>query len=117
MAERVAKAGWTNVEARRVPTDDPKLKAKSVDRILFVNTWHHVAQRDAYARALARALKEGGQLMIVDFTLTTDKGPPKKHRLASGAVIKELTAAGFVARVLPSTLPDQYMVVASPATP
>lgn len=117
MTERATQAGWTNVEARTIPTDDPKLPAASVDRVLFVNTWHHVSHRQAYARKLARALKTDGQLVIVDFTMTSDKGPPKRHRLAPDVVIQELTAAGFEARVVPAPLPNQYVVTAHPRTP
>ncbi|MBL8717358.1 MAG: class I SAM-dependent methyltransferase [Myxococcales bacterium] len=110
MKERAHKAGWSNVEAREIPTDDPKLPDASVDRILVVDTWHHVENRKAYATKLWRALRPGGAVFVVDFTLTSDKGPPKALRLSPEQVIGELTAAGLSAKVLPVGLPDQYVI-------
>jgi hypothetical protein len=49
---------------------------------------------------------------VVDFTLETDKGPPKEHRLSAEQVIAELRAGGLVGSVLEETLPDQYVVSA-----
>lgn len=111
MKERGAREGWTNVRAAEVASDDPKLAPASVDRILIVDTWHHIANRGAYAAKLKSALKPGGQVIIVDFTLAAPHGPPPAHRLAPDAVIAELRAGGIEARVVPVDLPDQYVVV------
>jgi predicted methyltransferase len=81
---------------------------------LIVDTWHHIGNRVAYAKKLAAALKPGGKIFIVDFTLETTKGPPKQHRLASAQVIEELTQAGLQAKVVDAGLPDQYIVTAAP---
>ena len=112
-ADRAQREGTPNVEARLGAPDDPKLAAASVDRVLIVDTWHHIDDRVAYSKKLAAALKPGGAVFVVDFTLETEKGPPRQHRLAPAQVIEELTQAGMKAAVADTALPDQYIVNAS----
>jgi cyclopropane fatty-acyl-phospholipid synthase-like methyltransferase len=112
MRERVAREQLPNVEARVVPTDDPQLAPGSVDRILIVDTWHHIADRASYSKKLAQALKPGGKVFVVDFTMETDKGPPRPHRLTPEAVIAELRSGGLSGVVIEESLPDQYIVAA-----
>lgn len=110
MTERATKEGLTNVEARQVQPADPGLAPASVDRVLVVDTWHHIDDRAAYVPLLARALRPGGAVVVVDFTLESERGPPPKHRIAPEQVVKELNAAGLDATILPESLPDQYVV-------
>jgi predicted methyltransferase len=110
MKERAERDTLANVEVRQVAPDDPRLPAAGVDRILIVNTWHHIADRSAYARKLEPALRPGGAIYIVDFTLETERGPPRDHRLAPDAVIADLEAAGLEAELVDESLPDQYIV-------
>jgi|GEM_PF-1004584 len=113
MNTRAQKAGWKNVKAIQVKPTDPQLKANSVDRILIVNTWHHISHRIAYAKKLVKALKPGGALYIVDFTMEARKGPRKNHRLKALQVQRELDKAGFASSMaLKESLPDQYIVKA-----
>jgi len=70
------------------------LAPHSVDRILVVHVWHHLEHRVAYARTLATALRAGGKLFIVDFTLAAHQGPPLEMRLSPEVLIAELQAAG-----------------------
>jgi ubiquinone/menaquinone biosynthesis C-methylase UbiE len=115
MNQRSRKSGFANVEARVVAPDDPGLAPASVDHILVVNTWHHVDDRVRYAGKLARALRPAGTLLIVDFTLESDQGPPREHRLSAEQVVKELEGGGFRAEVVRGeTLPKQYLVRGSP---
>jgi SAM-dependent methyltransferase len=110
MRERAAKVKLANVRAEVAKVDDPALPAGSVDRILIVNTWHHIPSRPAYAAKLRAALKPGGLVAVVDFTMTSDRGPPKEHRIPPEQVIEELKAGGFKADLLTEPLPDQYIV-------
>jgi ubiquinone/menaquinone biosynthesis C-methylase UbiE len=111
MKQRSRKSGFANVEARVVAPDDAGLAPSSVDHILIVNTWHHIDDRTRYAGNLARALRPGGTLLIVDFTLQSDQGPPKEHRLSAEQVVKELEGGGFRAEIVRGeTLPKQYLV-------
>ncbi|MDB5217856.1 MAG: uncharacterized protein JWO86_5783, partial [Myxococcaceae bacterium] len=87
------------------------LAAESVDRILVVDVWHHIAAREAYASKLRDALKSGGRLYVVDFKLEATRGPPKHHRITAEQIAHELGAAGLVVEMLPTTLPEQYVVL------
>lgn len=112
LEDRAKRDGWTNVRAVQSAPADPTLGAATADRILIVDVWHHLADRVAYARKLAAALRPGGTIAIVDFTLETERGPPKAHRLAADAIIAELAQAGLAAEVVPEQLPDQYVIIA-----
>lgn len=110
MRARAARDGWVTVEPRLVPVDDPGLAAGEADRILVVDVWHHLGDRVAYGRKLAAALRPGGELWVVDFTLEAEHGPPAQHRLAPAALVDELAQAGLVAEVVAETLPDHYVI-------
>ncbi|MDX2091235.1 MAG: methyltransferase [Kofleriaceae bacterium] len=114
LTERAQREQLPNVEARLAKEADPGLAPAGVDRILVVDVWHHLADRKAYAKALAAALAPGGMLAVVDFKLEAEQGPPKQHRLPSEAIIDDLRSAGLVAEVSATQLPDQYIVVARP---
>jgi predicted methyltransferase len=75
-----------------------------------VNTWHHINGRVAYAKKLLPALRRGGALLIVDFTMEAPIGPPTAKRLTIDTVVAELEAAGFETEVLEESLPYQYVV-------
>jgi ubiquinone/menaquinone biosynthesis C-methylase UbiE len=114
LKRRAEKQGLRNVQPVLVAADDPGLAPGSVARVLIVNTWHHIDDRESYARKLARSLAPGGEIWIVDFTPESDLGPPAQHRLASSQVLHELEAAGLHAEVVePEQLPKQYLVRAS----
>jgi ubiquinone/menaquinone biosynthesis C-methylase UbiE len=111
MNERAAREKLGNVRAVAAPTDDVGVAAGSADRILIVDVWHHVGDRERYAARMARALKPGGVVAIVDFTLETKRGPSVHHRLTPEAVMAELRAGGLQAELARETLPDQYVVL------
>lgn len=111
MTERARREGLGNVRAVVTPPADPQLAEASVDRILVVDVWHHIDDRAGYARALARALKPGGKLAIVDFTAAATHGPPAEHRLPPDEVLGELRRAGLTASLSPTALPEQYIAI------
>jgi SAM-dependent methyltransferase len=111
LTERAAREGLPNLRAALTPPADPQLAAGTVDRILVVDVWHHIDDRAGYARALARALRPGGQVAIVDFTAEARHGPPPEFRLTPEQVMAELRGAGLAAAVSATTLPDQYIVI------
>ena len=112
LERRVARSHLSNVTPVLVSADDPELAPRSVDRILGVNTWHHITERVAYAKKLARALVPGGRILIIEFDENSPKGPPAEMRLSPSEVISDLTAAGLEARALDEELPYQHAVVA-----
>ncbi|MFT4979355.1 MAG: ubiquinone/menaquinone biosynthesis C-methylase UbiE, partial [Myxococcota bacterium] len=111
MTRRALSAGLMQVKPILGTFDDAHLPEGSVDRVLMVNTYHHVAEREDYFRRLQGAMRPGGQLIVVDFTLDTERGPPVSHRLAPDVVTAELGAAGWTAAGAVDVLPDQYVLI------
>jgi predicted methyltransferase len=110
MKVRAAREGLANVASRLVPLDDPQLPAGSVDRVLVVDTWHHIDGRPAYAAKLRAALAPGGAVFVVDFKLDATRGPPPAHRLSPERVAAELAQGGLASEIVPAPLPEQYIV-------
>ncbi len=108
--ERIEREDLRNVEPLVVRPDDPGLERRAMDRVLIVNTWHHVEDRVEYAKKLLASLRRRGMVLIVDFTLDSPHGPPAKHRLTNDTVVEELEAAGFEAETLAESLPYQYAI-------
>lgn len=113
ISQRVEEEGLGPVEARLVPYDDPELEAASVDRVLIVNTWHHIDDRALYAGKLKEALTENGRVYVVDFERDSPHGPPARHRLTAREVVAELEGGGLQATPIEEELPHQYIVVAT----
>lgn len=108
LAERAQKEGLTNLQAVQATESDPKIP-EPVDLVMLVNTYHHVEGREAYFRAVAEKLREGGRLAVVDFRPGSQKGP--RHKLPREQVIDELAAAGYRLATEHTFLPEQYFLV------
>jgi ubiquinone/menaquinone biosynthesis C-methylase UbiE len=101
-----------NVVAVLAEPDDPKLPDGELDLILTVNTWHHIDRRIKYLERLARALKPGGRLVIIDWREgDLPHGPPPGSKLSRDAVVRELDKAGWMLMTESVALPYQYTLV------
>lgn len=112
VSERARREQLPNLRAVLATPTASGLAASSVNRVLIVHVWHHLAHGSKYARGLAAALKPRGRLFVVDFSLTAQRGPPVSMRVAPEAVIAALEDAGLSAEVSTIALPDQYIVEA-----
>jgi SAM-dependent methyltransferase len=108
---RAVREHLDNVEARLGTADDPRLEPGAYDLILFVDTYHHVADRPVFLAHLARALRPGGRLVIVDFREgALPVGPPPEHKIALAQVEREVRAAGFAIARTHTFLPHQWVL-------
>ena len=106
IAGRDAPANLTTVLAA---PDDPRLPERSVDIVFFCDVLHHIENRASYYRKLARILKPGGRIVVIDFyEKSLPVGPPPSMKLSSEKVIAELRDAGFALVKRLDTLPYQY---------
>ena len=110
--ERARREGLANLRALLATQSGSGLARESVNRILVVHVWHHLADRATLARDLSAALRPGGRLFVVNFALAARRGPPPSSRVAPESVIAELEAAGLTAKVSAVAVPDQYIVEA-----
>ncbi len=110
MRRRFEEAGLENAEARVVEPGDPGLSPSSVDRILVVDTWHHIEDRPDYAGRLRSALRPGGFVLVIDFTEDSPHGPPAAMRLNPHVVHTELSRGGLTCDHVDEELPHQFIV-------
>ena len=109
--ERAEKEGLTAVETILGEPDDPRLPEGAVDRILIVDTWHHIDDRLAYLGRLARALRPGGSVVVVDFRDgELPVGPPPGHKLTESHVRAEFAEAGWTLVESSDALEYQYVL-------
>ena len=93
-------------------SDDPRLSPQSVDMVFFCDVLHHIERRPAYYAKLAKALKPGGRIVVIDFyKKDLPVGPPPSMKLSEQEVAAELNQAGFVVAQQLDILPYQYFVV------
>ncbi len=113
LGERAQRDKLPNLQPVLAQPDDPRLPAK-VDRVLVVDTYHHIDAREAYFRRLIASLKPGGEVAIIDFTPDAPMGPPKSARIAPGQVREEMQRAGYTLVKEHGFLPNQYFLVFRP---
>jgi len=93
--EKVEKGDAPKVALRKLPYDSPALAENEVDKVLIVNTYHHIEDRIAYFGKVLEGLKDGGELLVIDFKKQDGPGPPVKMKMAASFITKELEQAGF----------------------
>ncbi|MBI3681153.1 MAG: class I SAM-dependent methyltransferase, partial [Acidobacteria bacterium] len=112
LLERISKLNVPNIKTVLAAPDDRKLPEASVDAIFICDVLHHIDSRAAYHARLAKALKPGGRVVIVDFyKRKLPVGPPESMKLSEEQVIGEFQAAGFVKTQSFDFLPHQYFLV------
>lgn len=100
-----------NLVAVLAAPDDPGLPEGSADLIFFCDVLHHIENRPAYYAKLARILKPGGRIVVIDFyQRALPIGPPPSMKLSDQQVIAEFEKAGFALRKRLDTLPYQYFL-------
>jgi len=108
--QRARQMKLANVTAIRAAADDAKLPAP-VDRVVIVDTYHHIEAREAYFRRLAGRLSPAGEVAIIDFTRDSPFGPPVSTRLPAAEVKAEMQRAGYALTAEHDFLPHQYFLV------
>ena len=101
-----------NVETVLAAPNDPKLPDASVDTVFFCDVVHHIEDRVAYYRRLARVLRPGGRIVVIDFhKRPLPMGPPVHVKLTPEEVTREFERAGFRSVRQFDILPHQYFLV------
>jgi SAM-dependent methyltransferase len=109
---RLRDAGIRNVVPVLADPDDPLLPDASVDRLVIVDTWHHIEDQLKYLGLLKRVLKPGGQVVHIDFQKRDlPVGPPVGMKIAREDIVKQMEAAGFRLAAEHGFLPYQYFLV------
>jgi ubiquinone/menaquinone biosynthesis C-methylase UbiE len=113
LKDRAAKEGLNNVVAVQAAAETPNLP-EPVDVVLLVDTFHHIGGREVYFRNLAKSLKPGGKVAIIDFRPGVPDGPPKEFHFTPEQVKSEMSKAGYKLTAQPDFLPrQQFLIFAS----
>jgi cyclopropane fatty-acyl-phospholipid synthase-like methyltransferase len=110
LSERAAQEKLNNVVVVQAAADTPNLP-EPVDLVLIVDTFHHIGGREAYFRRLAKSLKPGGRVAIVDFRPDSPEGPPKEFRFTPEQIKSEMSKAGYTLSAQHDFLPRQHFLV------
>ena len=77
LLDTAGKGAPANLTTVLAASDDPRLADASVDIIFFCDVLHHIENRAAYYPKLAKALKPGGRVVVIEFyKKETPIGPP-----------------------------------------
>ena len=101
-------------DVRLAMPQDPRIEKDEADAVLIVNTYSYLQDRIKYFRNLQQVLKEGAEIVIIEFKMKNiPNGPPDEEKVAISTVEAELKAAGFSdIDVDDQTLDYQYIVTA-----
>lgn len=108
--DRAAKEGMKNIVAVQATADSANLPDR-VDVVLIVDTYHHIGEREKYFRTLAKSLKPGGRVAIIDFKVDSPDGPPKEFRFPPDKVKAEMAKAGYTLAEQLDFLPRQQFLI------
>ena len=112
--QKIDKENTTGITLRKLPYDSPALSEKEVDKVIIVNTYHHIEDRIAYFAKVLNGLKEGGELLVVDFKKQDGPGPPVAMKMSAEFITDELKKSGFTKFEVNDTLLEhQYIIRAS----
>jgi SAM-dependent methyltransferase len=110
LSERARKEGLSNVVAVKGGKRNANLP-EPVDLALLVNSFHHIGARVAYMKALAKSLRSGGRVAIVEYRPDATRGAPKHFRMSVSQIDKDMKSAGFARVESHDFLPHQNLLV------
>ena len=115
LGRRVRKDALGNVLPVLALNDEPFLPKAHVDRVLIVDTYHHIDDRIDYFARMRSALAPGGRVAVVDFhKRPLPVGPAPQHKLERDFVVEEMVQAGWRLADEKTFLPYQYYLIFEP---
>ncbi len=113
-----AENGITNVETLLGTERDPGLPENAVDLILLVDAYHEFSYPAEMGRAMTRALKPGGVLVLIEYRAEDPDVPIKPlHKMSEEQARLEMTAAGLEWETTKRYLPQQHFMIFSKPEP
>ncbi|MDX2210038.1 MAG: class I SAM-dependent methyltransferase [Sphingopyxis sp.] len=90
LADRVARERLDNVSLKLGGVDDPRLPPNSFDRVFLVHMYHEIGEPYAFLWRLWPALRDGGEVIVVDSDRPTDQ-----HGTPFRLLVCEYEAVGY----------------------
>ncbi|MEZ5291816.1 MAG: class I SAM-dependent methyltransferase [Vicinamibacterales bacterium] len=112
ISRRVQREGLSNVTRVLGRGSDPRLPDGVLDAALLVDVLHEIDDRVTLMANLARALKPGGRIGVVEFRPGGGgPGPAAGERVAAEHIEEEASKAGLVLERRETFLPFQYFLI------
>ena len=111
IAQRHAAGQAKNVVGVLGTERDPKLPDNTLDLILMVDAYHEFNYPREMGEAMARALKPGGRIALVEYRAEDDNVPIKRlHKMTQAQAKKEMAALGLKWVLTNDALPWQHLM-------
>jgi len=109
------KAAISNVTVISGKPENPILPANSCNLVFICDVLHIVRNRPAFLMNILPALKQTGEVAVIDFyKREAPIGPPLSMKLSEEEVTKDFLKAGFTLNKQLSFLPYQYFLIFRP---
>ncbi len=109
---RRASGAEKNVETVLGAVDDPRLPEAAVDLVLIVDAYHEFSHPREMGEAIARALKPGGRLVLIEYRAEDRMVPIKRlHKMSEEQAKREMAAVGLEWERTGDFLPQQHFLV------
>ncbi|MXP09421.1 class I SAM-dependent methyltransferase [Pseudoblastomonas halimionae] len=90
LGTRVERERLDNVSINLGNEDDPRLPESSFDRVFMIHMYHEIIEPYSFLWRLRPALREGGQVIVVD----VDR-PPQEHGMPPALLFCEMRSVGY----------------------
>ena len=112
LKDRIARDKVGNVEAVKGEATRTGLPDAALDAALVVNVYHHVAEKDrpGLTADIARALKPGGYLYLVDWRVDATIDYDRDCRIPKDDLVKVMAGAGLALDAEFHYLPQQVFL-------
>jgi precorrin-6B methylase 2 len=111
LKQRCQKEKVGNVEPVLGTVIDPKLPDESIDLMLMVDVYHEFSHPEHMLRAIRKALKPSGRMVLVEFRLEDPNVPIKLlHKMSKAQILKEIPPNGFQLAGENDDLPWQHVM-------
>ncbi|MEM1174674.1 MAG: class I SAM-dependent methyltransferase [Pseudomonadota bacterium] len=109
---RKARGEPANVEPVLGTITDPGLVEESVDLILIVDAYHEFSHPQEMGQAMARSLRPGGKMVLIEYRAEDPFVPIKRlHKMSEAQARKEMAAIGLEWVRTEDFLPQQHFLV------
>ena len=109
---RKAEGRVTNIDTVLSTPDNTRLPEGQVDVILIVDAYHEFSDPLAMGRSMARALRSGGRLVLIEYRKEDPTVPIKPlHKMTEAQARREMAALGLEFERNDDFLPQQHFLV------